>query len=238
MKFRKLSLGLALLLSTAIGILIPGNVPATAIANSTISFSNLQITPDSGTVVFFDLWTAETFAQAQNSFGELDQQFDSSAGGSALANATVTFAAGHGDVSAANLTGTASSSVSIPGTTTAAASSQGQGTLFNWFPITGGTGDVQVSFSVDLTGSLNVFTHAFGQLAETETIFSLELDGTRFFFATIRSPSVPTHLSACPFPRPYQTRARFSSVPLTSSSRRPIPNRRESIKSPNRRRSR
>jgi hypothetical protein len=46
--FRKRSLGLALLLSAAIGILIPGSVHATAIATSQISFSNLQIISDSG----------------------------------------------------------------------------------------------------------------------------------------------------------------------------------------------
>src|SRR6266542_4205220 len=50
--FRKRSLGLALLLSAAIGILILGSVHATAIATSQISFSSLQIIPDPGTVVY------------------------------------------------------------------------------------------------------------------------------------------------------------------------------------------
>jgi len=79
--FRKRSLGLAVFFSVAIGILIAGSVHATAIATSQISFSNLQIVPASGTVVFLDQWTAEAFAQAQNSLGELVNQSDSSTGG-------------------------------------------------------------------------------------------------------------------------------------------------------------
>jgi len=35
-----------------------------------------------------------------------------------------------------------------------------------------------VTFSANLTGSLDVFTDAFGVKAETETIFALEVDGT------------------------------------------------------------
>jgi hypothetical protein len=180
--FRKRSLRLALLISAAIGTLTPGSVHATAIANSQISFSNLQIVPASGTVVFLDVWTAEAFAQAQNSLGQLVSQFNSSTGGAATANATVNFATAHGDASAVNLGANASSSVNIPGTTTAAASSMGFGTLSNSFLITGGSGNVQVNFSVNLTGSLNVFTDAFGRKAETETIFDLELDGTPVLF--------------------------------------------------------
>lgn len=179
---RNLSRQLAFLLFAALGLLTPRCVYATAIANSTISFSNLQITPATGTIIFLDDWTAEAFAQAQNSLGQLVSQFNSSTGGAAAANATVTFATSAGNASATNLTGSASSSVNIPGTITAQALSVGRGTLFNLFVITDGTGDVDVNFSVDLTGNLNVFTDAFGQLAQTETIFDLELDGNPILF--------------------------------------------------------
>jgi len=165
--FRKVSSGLALLISAAIGILIPGSGHATAIATSQISFSSLQIIPDSGTVVYLDSWTAEAFAQAQNSLGQLVNQFDSSTGGNATANAAVSFATSHASASAVNVGATASSRANIPGTTTAQVSATGLGTLFNIFMVTGGTGDVNVNFSVNLTGNLNVFTDAFGQAVQS-----------------------------------------------------------------------
>jgi hypothetical protein len=110
--FRKRSLGLALLLSAAIGILIPGSIHATAIADSQISFSNLQIIPASGTIVFLDGWTAEAFAQAQNGLGELANQCDSSTGGSASANAAVSFATSHASASAVTVGATAKQAIS------------------------------------------------------------------------------------------------------------------------------
>ena len=202
--FRNLSRQLALLLFAALGLLTPRWVYATAIANSTIAFSNLQITPSTGTIIFLYDWTAEAFAQAQNSLGQLAQQFDSSFGGAAAANATVTFATSAGNASATNLTGSASSSVNIPGTTTAQALSVGHGTLFNFFLITDGTGDVDVNFSVDLTGNLNVFTDAFGQLAQTETIFALELEGNPILFRDDILSIGPSSSSALAFSQALQ----------------------------------
>src|SRR5206468_1834821 len=70
----------------------------------------------------------------------------------------------------------------IPGSQTAAASAVGHGNLFNFFMVTGGTGDVNVNFSVNLTGNLNGFTDAFGQAVQSETTFALELDGTPILF--------------------------------------------------------
>jgi len=180
--FRKRSLGLALLLSAAIGILIPGSVNAMAIAASQISFSSLQIIPDSGTVVYLDSWTAEAFAQAQNSLGELDNQFDFSVGGMAMANAIAMFAIGHADAGAVSLTGNASGSLNIAGSIDAQAISIGRTTLFNSFMITGGSGPVDVDFSTDLTGLLHVFTDSFGQQAFADMNLSLQLDGDTVLF--------------------------------------------------------
>ena len=196
---RNLSRQLAFLLFAALGLLTPRCVYATAIANSTISFSNLQIAPSAGTVIFFDDWSAEAFAQAQNSLGGSASQFDSSSGGIASANAAIIFASGEGNASAINLTGTAMSSANIPGAQDAQASSVGRGTLFNFFVITDGTGDVDVNFSVDLTGNLNVFTDASGQLAQTETIFALELDGTPILFRDDLFSIGPSAFASMPF---------------------------------------
>ena len=197
--FRNLSRQIAVLLFAAFGLLTPRCVHATAIANSAISFSNLQIAPSTGTILFLDDWSAEAFAQAQNSLGELNNQFDSSIGGAAAANATVTFATSADNASATNLTGSASSSVNIPATITAQASSVGRGTLFNLFVITGGSGDVDVNFSVDLTGSLDLLTDAFGQLAQTETIFDLELDGNPILFRDDILSIGPNAFASMPF---------------------------------------
>jgi len=172
----------AFLLLSTLFFSAPRIVYATAIAFSDIAFFNLQITPSVGSIQFLDLWTAEAFAQASNSLGQRDQAFDFSVGGVAVANAAVTFANGHADASALNLTAIATSAVNIPGAQEAQASSVGLGTLFNSFIITGGTGPVEVGFSADIAGLLNVFTDETGLRARTRTIFALELDGTPILF--------------------------------------------------------
>ncbi len=194
----KTYLASALLLLAGLLFSTPPSVYALAIANSEIDFSNLQITPSAGTVQFLDPWTAQAFAQASNSLGQREQRFDASVGGVARADASVTFAAGHTTVSAVNLTASAASSVNIPGGNFAA-SSVGLGTLFNTsFMITGVTGDVQVDFLATILGSLNVLTDLFGLKAETETIFTLEVDGTSVLFSSHLlsiGPNSADHLS-------------------------------------------
>jgi len=187
-----------------IGLSSPCNAVATAIANSQISFSNLQIIPTSGTVVLLDSWEADAFAQAQNSLGQLANQFNTSIGGATAADAAVNFATGHADASAVTLGAHANSSVTIPGMTTAQAISTGRGTLSDSFFITGGTGNVQVTFSVNLSGTLNVFTDAFGRLAQTETIFDLELDGTSVLFRDDPLSIGPNSSATLPFSQTLQ----------------------------------
>lgn len=81
MMFKRCQMG-AFLLVVSLGWLVSRRAEATAIANSTLSLSNLQIISPVGTsVIFLDTWTAEAFAEAQNNLGELDSQFDSSLGG-------------------------------------------------------------------------------------------------------------------------------------------------------------
>ena len=77
--------------------------------------------------------------------------------------------------------GMASSSVNIPGCQPAAAFATGIGTLSNFFTI-GGTGSVAVAFGIDVAGILNVMTDGCGVLAETETIFNLQVDGDPVLF--------------------------------------------------------
>jgi len=161
---------------------IPGVVYADSIAGSDISFSNLQITASAGTIQFQDVWTTQAFAQAQNSLGGLASQFNSNNGGPSTASAAVTLASASGNAAVAPLSGAASSNATIPGNMNAQAISTGTGTLFNFFEITGGSGSVNVTFSADIAGTLDVMTDQTGLLASTETIFGLQLDGAPILF--------------------------------------------------------
>ncbi len=180
----KTYLASALLLLAGLLFSTPPSVYALAIADSEMAFSNLQITPSAGIIQFLDPWTAQAFAQASNSLGQREQRFDASVGGVAGANAMVTFAQGHSMASAVSLTASAASNVNIPAGNVAA-SSVGLGTLFNTsFMITGVTGNVQVDFFANILGSLNVLTDPFGLSAETETIFTLLVDGISVLFSS------------------------------------------------------
>jgi hypothetical protein len=156
---------------------------ATAIATGSISVTNLTITPSSGTVVFGTPWTAQAFAQAQNSLCGCDSQFNSSVGGTAQADAMVMFAQGHALADAASLNMSASAAVNIAGAGVMAGNATGQPTIFNTtFSITGASGPVSVTFSamVDITQSL--FTDAAGVSALSDTSYALSLDGQNVLF--------------------------------------------------------
>ena len=161
----------------------PRRVEADADASCSLTFSNLTIAPSAGTVVYDSSWTAESFVQAQNSLGELDQQYVSTNEATATADASATYATGHGDASPLTLAGTASSSAIIPGSASQQAISEGQPDVYNSFTITGGTGTVNVAFSVDLSGMLNVMTDSYGANAVAETIFNLTLNGNSTLFS-------------------------------------------------------
>src|SRR5215470_3577423 len=117
------------LLST-LPLVYPCDANADALALSSISFSNLRITPTSGTVVFGGAWTSEGFGQAQNSLGALDPEFTSSGGGTSTAAATAPYANALGSANGGTLSGTASSADNLAGITSPTfANSVGQGTL-------------------------------------------------------------------------------------------------------------
>jgi len=148
---------------------------ADALVISTLNFGNLQIMPTSGSVQFGGSWEAGAFAQASNSLGELDVNFDSSIGGTATAAALVTFASGQGMANAAGLVIDCAANVNIPGCLPRSASSIARGSLSNSFTITGGTSAVDVSISAMLDGMQHVLTDVCGELAESEVIFTLDV---------------------------------------------------------------
>ena len=167
----------------------PLQVGATAIASSTLDFNHLAITPAAGTFSLDGVWSLEAFAHADNSLGEIDEQFTpGNSPGMVSASAAVTWASANGAARAPNappdlvVAGSASSTVKIPGYGPASASGNGRGTLFNSFTLTGGGPSVSVTFEIDIWGLIDLLTDSFGVFARSETIFTLAVDGEVVLF--------------------------------------------------------
>lgn len=160
-------------------VLIGREARATATANSQLSFSGLSITPSAGSLVILSNWDGAAFAQAGS-----DSRYN--AAPTVGADVTSTYSVAHGDVTSSpfslTLSGSGSSSAGIFGQTEASDTAAGRGSLSTSFMITGGSGPVNVLFSADLIGSLGVFTDSYGESAEAETIFALEIDGNPLLF--------------------------------------------------------
>ncbi len=158
-----------------------------------IQVTNFTITPASGTVVFGGPWTAQAFAEAQNSLCGCDSQFNSSVGGTAQADAAVMFAQAHSLTDAAAVTLSASDTANIPGGVIAA-STIGQGDLSNTFMITGGIGTVDVTFSALVSISQSLFTDPEGVFAKDATSFQLTIDGQTALFMSASNQIGPNSL--------------------------------------------
>ncbi len=181
---RRASTSVSLLL-LAISLLLAPALLASSNSSSSISLTSLTITPTSGTVVFTDPWTSEAYAQAQNSFGGFDQDYNSGLGSKVTANAWVQFAAGRALADPVNLVLKAQSVVNIPQEPIGfvAASSQGTSDIYNsTFMITGGTGQVNVNFDALFKYMQSVMTNINGINATSEVIFSLLVNGTPVLF--------------------------------------------------------
>jgi len=166
---------------TVFPFMCPHNVYADALALSSINVSDLQITATNGSIVFGGPWAPQGFAQAQNSLGNLNAQSNSNPGGAA-ANAAVPYVVVSGSANA-NLNATASSGVDLSGITAPSfGNSAGQGTLWNVFEITGGSGPTSVAFSALVTGLLQLTTDAATLDAYTEAIFNLTLNSSSVLF--------------------------------------------------------
>ncbi|HKA45044.1 MAG TPA: hypothetical protein VKF40_23880 [Burkholderiales bacterium] len=191
---------------------VPFQAEATAIAHGDLDFKNLAITTGTGTTFSLDgPWTLEAFAHADNSLGQVDDQFNTDISPSTIgASAAVTWASAAGAASAPNdppdlaITGAASSDVNVPGCGPAAAFSNGRGTLFNSFTLTSSGPSAAVTFAIDISGVLKTVTDLCGIVAASEVIFSLEVDGTPVLFhddllsigpSDAATKSIATHLT-------------------------------------------
>jgi hypothetical protein len=171
-----------LVFGVALSVALAPPLHATAIATGSIQVTNFTITPASGTVVFGGPWTANAFAQAQNSLCGCDSQFNSSVGGIAQADAMVLFAQAHSTADAAAFNLAASASVDIT-SGIMAANATGQATIFStMFSVTGGTGPVDVTFSAMLDLTQSLFTDASGTFALEDASYALSLDGQNVLF--------------------------------------------------------
>ncbi|HME00024.1 MAG TPA: hypothetical protein VKM93_22175 [Terriglobia bacterium] len=188
-----LSIASTLLLCAGLLLGIPDGAYADSIASSTISFSNIQITlptGNPGSIVWqgaappgtsctgvAPAWCSQAYAEPQNGLGEDIPVFTSNTGAASTASATVTFANASGTADVSSLSGTASGNASILGTTAQAITSS-TSSLSNSFEITGGTGSVDVAFSTDFNGQVQVANDQNGVQATAEAIFNLNLDGS------------------------------------------------------------
>lgn len=159
---------------------------ALVLAQSDLLFDTLEITPDSSSsalVVFTVPWTALAFAEA-NGVGTFDPTTDGLT--PAFTSSTDLLASGSATATPDSLplllSELASSSVNISDSVEASSFSAGRGTLLSSFKLTGGAGDVDVTFSVHVSGNLMALTSYTGASATTETMFTGELDGSPLLF--------------------------------------------------------
>lgn len=154
----------AVFLVTGLLLAMWRSVGASPIGGGEITLSNLQITPTAG-VLHIQVWTAEAFAEVSNFQGALVQDFDTSVGGVAQAEAIIPDTDAHATASAVDVTARAA------GHSTGGGRFEAFGTLFTFFELTGGQGTVNVAFFMDID--------TFGA---AETSATLELDGMPILF--------------------------------------------------------
>ena len=138
--------------ATIVALFHPVAMWADASASSQLSFFNVSVTPGSGTFVLLTNWQASAYAQAT-----VAAQFNSGLAATANALGDFSSAAGQADASALNSQSSASGSVIGQ---VGADNASGQGWLFTWFMITGGSGNVNTVFSAQINGVLSVLTDA------------------------------------------------------------------------------
>ena len=172
---RTCGLLLGLLLGTA------SSAYADALSITSLTFSNFQIVPASGTIVF-SLPNSHALARATNSLGEESLQVVNSDSPIAiqLASASVSFASGFAIADPLNFIGSQNSSATLSGCN-CEAFGVGQTVLQKTFVITGGTGNVDVSFSAVLLMMQTVLTDEFGTFAGSDVLAGIHLGSTSIF---------------------------------------------------------
>lgn len=154
---------------------------ADAISITSVTFSNLLITPATGTVQFTPT-AASAVALATNSFGQTAPVMSSTLP-IAQASTAVNFASSSGVANTTIFSATTNSLVALTGCT-CEASSAGQANLAATFVITGGTGNVSVNIAALFTTMQSVTTDLFGTFSNSQAITTLSIDGVPIFDVT------------------------------------------------------
>ena len=155
-------------------LLSPGLLHASAIVNSSISLTQLQILPSSGTLQFLSPITATAFTEALTSLGELDQQFASADDADATAASLTSLAAANAIGSAPSLT--AAVSGHIDSNVPAFASATARGGFSGQFQILGATGPVSLQFIATVMYNQSLSTDSSGLSADSDVTLVLNLD--------------------------------------------------------------
>jgi hypothetical protein len=164
-----------------------GSALAFAIVDSSLTISNLMIKPVSGTASFETPLTTSATTHAFNSLGEdVSDGNTSSIGTDVTANAVVTFAQGAANALVSNNSVFAKASVNIPGGGVLAGVNVpgSDGDLSGNFDINGAstTNPINVTFSMQVTGSLHGVSDAMGFLQNGDLTAELDIDGTPVLF--------------------------------------------------------
>jgi hypothetical protein len=155
-------------------MILPLALQAGVIVNTTLNLNGLSITPDGGTLQYLTPFSASAFADAHDSQGGADSNFDSQDDSTATASALAILASANGSADAVNKVASAGSFINIPDID-ASAGSTGQGTLIGYFQIIGAPGTVNVTISASLSGNQLLTTTGYGVSASSEIVFSLIL---------------------------------------------------------------
>jgi len=165
---------------------------ADVIVSTTLSLTNLQILPGSGTLDILSGFGASAFTSVYDSLGGFDQQFNTVTGAATSANSATSMANATAAASALKLTESASSGVDLsPGVDASAGTNAGApyGALSGFFMITDSSGNpnvtnpVNVTFNALLNISQSLTTDQFGFEATSEVVFNLllpDIDGNPF----------------------------------------------------------
>lgn len=181
---RRKSLGTCVLL---LGLLIgtASNSFADTISLTTVSVTDFQIVPSSGTIVFTTPFLSPTSASGA-AVNSLDEESGNSQQSPTFSQAfiAITFANAGGVSELSSMSLSANTNVTLPGCL-CSAETEGLAALRLSFMIVGGTGPVDVTFSALTETIQNLVTDQFSLFAASETtIFLNVIDVATFSFDT------------------------------------------------------
>lgn len=178
---KRLSHALCALPVSVLFLLFSLDARADAIAISQLSFNGLSISAGGASIQFMSNWQASAYAQAT-----VNNQYNSGTSPSAFAVGDYSLALGSASaptIPSYNISGAVGASNTIFGQLDASDQASAQATVWNnAFIITGGSGSVSTTFTIDLGGMLGVSTDVYGQSAQAEAVFTLQLNGNPVLF--------------------------------------------------------